>query len=106
MSVRIHKRLKSHSEETPSEQRSRKVILSLVFPIYAPAPSAITFVDNSISHLEREIREIFERPISWSEVVNEIEKLLKENNIDAKVEIEWGGMTGYDTVYVDFVLDR
>jgi len=84
----------------------KKVILSLVFPILAPFRSFIDFVDESINYLEKDIKEIFERPISWSEVVDEIEKLLKENNIKVNVEIEYGGMTGYDTIYVDFILDN
>jgi len=86
---------------------TKKVILSLVFPIYAPAPSFISHIDESISHLEREIREIFETPLlSWNEIVDEIEELLKENDIVTSVKVEWGGMTGYDTIYVDFILDN
>jgi len=85
---------------------TKKVILSLVFPILAPFRSFISFMDESIEHLERDIKEIFERPISWNEIVDRIEKLLKENNIVTSVKVEWGGMTGYDTIYVDFILDN
>jgi predicted O-methyltransferase YrrM len=72
---------------------------SLTFPF-------IEYIDDSIQYLERQIEEIVEKPSNYEEDIEMIEKLLRENGINVRAILEYGGMTGYDTLYVCFVLDN
>jgi len=83
---------------------TEKIILITTYPeLTLPY---VEYIDPSIQYLERQIRNIVEETSGFDEDIEMIEKLLKENSINVRVILEYGGMTGYDVLYVLFVINN
>jgi len=83
---------------------TEKIILITTYPeLTLPY---VEYIDPSIQYLERQIRNIVEETSGFDEDIEMIEKLLKENGINVRVILEYGGMTGYDVLYVLFVINN
>jgi len=81
---------------------AEKIILIATYPeLTLPY---VEYIDPSIQYLERQIRNIVEETSGFDKDIEMIEKLLKENGIN--VSLEYGGMTGYDVLYVLFVINN
>jgi len=81
---------------------AEKIILIATYPeLTLPY---VEYIDPSIQYLERQIRNIVEETSGFDKDIEMIEKLLKENGIN--VSLEYGGMTGYDVLYVLYVINN
>jgi hypothetical protein len=85
---------------------TEKIILIVTYPeLTLPY---VEYIDPSIQYLEKQIRNIVETSgFDFNKDIEMIEKLLKDGiNERVRVILEYGGMTGYDVLYVLFVINN